>query len=99
MKASLCEASQKGEFILSSNASDASKNPPVTQVVHLKDPQPVNFPVKKTGYYCVGTWAFSQENYKGVVEFRNAFGELQAAQIAKLPFYGGLTIVYAVLGM
>lgn len=33
------------------------------------------------------------------MEWRNAFGELPAAQIAKLPFYGGLTIVYAVLGI
>ena len=31
--------------------------------------------------------------------FRNAYGELPAAQIAKLPFYGGLTIVYAVIGV
>ena len=33
-----------------------------------------------------------------MVEFRNAYGELPAAQIAKLPFYGGITIVYAVIG-
>jgi len=54
--------------------------------------------VKKTGYYCVGTTAFSQDDYTAIVEFRNAFGELPAAQIAKLPFYGGLTITYAVIG-
>ena len=33
------------------------------------------------------------------MEFRNSYGELPAAQIAKLPFYGGLTITYAVLGV
>lgn len=99
MESSFCEASQIGEFILSSNASEASKNPVITQSVHLKDPQPVNYPVKRTGYYCVGTYGFSAEDYKAVVEFRNAYGELQAAQIAKLPFYGGLTIVYAVMSM
>jgi len=76
-----------------------SINPVMTQAIHLKDPQAVNYPVKKTGYYCVGTWGYSAGDYKAVVEFRNAFGELQAAQIAKLPFYGGLTIVYAVLAM
>ena len=59
----------------------------------------MNYPVKKTGYYCVGTYGFSAEDYRAVVEFRNAYGELQAAQIAKLPFYGGLTIVYAVMSM
>lgn len=36
--------------------------------------------------------------YTALVEFRNAYGELSGAQIAKLPFYGGLTIVYAVIG-
>jgi hypothetical protein len=51
-----------------------------------------------TGYYCVGTTAFSGHDYTAIVEFRNAFGELPAAQIAKLPFYGGLTITYAVIG-
>lgn len=37
--------------------------------------------------------------YTAVVTFRNAYGELPAAQIAKLPFYGGITIVYAVIGI
>lgn len=59
----------------------------------------MNYPVKRTGYYCVGTYGFSAADYSAVVEFRNAYGELQAAQIAKLPFYGGLTIVYAVMSM
>lgn len=45
------------------------------------------------------TYAYSGDDYKAVVEFRNAYGELPAAQIAKLPFYGGLTIVYAVIGL
>ncbi len=51
--------------------------------------------MKKTGYYCVGTFAFSDKGYQGVVEFRNAYGELAAAQIAKLPFYAAITVVYA----
>ena len=44
------------------------------------------------------TYHFSDVPYHGAVEFRNSFGELPAAQIPKLPFYGGLTIVYAVIG-
>lgn len=51
--------------------------------------------VKKTGYYCVGTYSFNEEDYSGVVTFRNAYGELAAAQIAKLPFYAAITMVYA----
>lgn len=41
----------------------------------------------------------SDTTYKAAVVFRNAYGELPAAQIPKLPFYGGLTIVYAVIGV
>lgn len=28
------------------------------------------------------------------MEFRNAYGELPGTQIPKLPFYGGITILY-----
>jgi hypothetical protein len=63
----------------------------------LKEQAPTKYDIKKTGYYCVGTYAPTGIDYTAVVEFRNAYGELPAAQIAKLPFYGGLTIVYAVL--
>jgi hypothetical protein len=53
----------------------------------------------RTGYYCVATKSYMEgQEYTAVLEFRNAYGELPAAQIAKLPFYGGITIVYAVIG-
>ena len=55
--------------------------------------------MKRTGYYCVGTFAFDEADYDGVVTFRNAFGELPAAQIAKLPFYAAITLVYAFVAM
>jgi hypothetical protein len=96
-----CTSNETGEFILAPNATDISKSEIVTQAVHLKDPgAPINYGIKKTGYYCIGTTAFSPGDvkYTAIVEFRNAYGELQAAQIAKLPFYGGITIVYAVVG-
>ncbi|OCT45012.1 Membrane protein PTM1 [Cladophialophora carrionii] len=95
----LCEEKDIGAFILAPNATDASKSPIYNEAIHLKDPKAVNYPIRRTGYYCVSTYAFSDHEYNGVVEFRNAYGELPAAQIAKLPFYGGLTIVYAVLGV
>ena len=71
----------------------------MTKSIRLKEPEAINYPIGHTGYYCVGTIGFNTAEYKAVVEFRNAYGELQASQIAKLPFYGGLTIVYAVLAM
>lgn len=67
--------------------------------VHLKDPPAINYPIKRTGYYCVGTFGFGVEEYDAVVEFRNSFGELPAAQIVKLPFYAAFTLVYALLGI
>lgn len=84
---------------MSPNVTETSRNQIITQKIHLNDPKSVKYQVEKTGYYCVDTLKFSDVDYEAVVEFRNAYGELPAAQIAKLPFYGGLTIVYAVIGM
>lgn len=95
----LCNSTQKFEYILSSNATDRSKSQILTEAIHLKDPQPIKYSVTRTGWYCVGTNANEGQNYKAIVEFRNAYGELPAAQIPKLPFYGGITIVYALIGV
>lgn len=94
-----CTQENTGEFILDPSTADKQNNPVVTKAIHLKDPETVEYPIKKTGYYCVVSFGFSSPEYQATVEFRNAYGELQASQIAKLPFYGGLTIVYAVLAM
>ena len=85
--------------MLNPDAESKSVNPIYTSAVHPSSDseQPVNYPILRTGYYCVVT--VGDSNYKAVVEFRNAYGELPAAQIAKLPFYGGLTLVYAVIGI
>lgn len=97
-----CTANQTGEFLLAENATERANNLLFTKAIKLKDPgQPINYEIKKTGYYCVGSAGYTPDGveYQATVEFRNAFGELPAAQIAKLPFYGGLTIVYAVIGI
>ena len=84
---------------MAKNATDAWKHPIISKAVNLDDPVAVNYPIKDTGFYCVSTYSYSGREYRAVVEFRNAYGELPAAQIAKLPFYGALTIVYAVMGL
>ena len=94
-----CNQTQSGEFLLRQNATEKSRNQLLSTAVDLKDPKPIKYLVKKTGYYCVASVGRDDLEYKGAIEFRNAYGELPAAQIAKLPFYGGLTIAYAVIGM
>lgn len=91
-----CNSTDEGAFILADD-SDSSRSQIITQAIHLKDPPAINYPVLRTGYYCVGTFGYSADEYTGVIEFRNAYGELPAAQIAKLPFYGALTLVYALM--
>ncbi|OAL46620.1 hypothetical protein IQ07DRAFT_590727 [Pyrenochaeta sp. DS3sAY3a] len=104
--AQLCNSTHKGEWILTDNAEADSKMIIRTAAIHLNDPKPINYPVAsgekkswiKTGYYCVATLGLqSNLDYEAIVTFRNAYGELPAAQIAKLPFYGGITIVYFVV--
>jgi hypothetical protein len=95
----LCTNEQIGSIILAENASALQQSLIVSTAVHLKEPTAINYPIKNTGFYCVSTFAYSAQDYRGVVEFRNAYGELPAAQVAKLPFYGALAIVYAVVGV
>lgn len=99
VKAGNCNKTDVGKFVLASDASTKSKNLIATKAVHLKEPGAVKYAIKKTGYYCVVTDGYNTEEYSAVVEFRNAYGELQATQIPKLPFYGGITILYALLAV
>ncbi|KAF2665197.1 integral membrane protein [Microthyrium microscopicum] len=96
----LCNQTEIGEYLLAANATEKAKNPIATKGVPLSDPKPIKYEVKNTGYYCIATDPGTEGvEYKAVVEFRNAYGELAASQIAKLPFYGGITLVYAVMGI
>jgi hypothetical protein len=99
VSANYCKEDDIGSYILVANATEKSQSPIFTEAVHLKDPKAINYPIRKTGYYCVSTYAYSNTDYSGVITFQNSYGELPAAQIAKLPFYGGLTITYTVLGL
>ncbi|RKF80620.1 Membrane protein PTM1 [Golovinomyces cichoracearum] len=96
-----CNVNETGQFIMAPNATKLSKNLLFTEAIHLKDPGPPrNYSIKKTGYFCVGTSPYrpTDLSFEASVEFRNAYGQLPGSQIAKLPFYGGITIAYAVVG-
>lgn len=79
---------------MSANATDKSKNLIFTEAIHLKASSPIKYDIKNTGYYCVLMDKYTASNYEAVVEFRNAYGELPATQIPKLPFFGGITLLY-----
>ncbi|KAF1830078.1 hypothetical protein BDW02DRAFT_559754 [Decorospora gaudefroyi] len=106
IKLNFCNATHKGEWVLAEDADNIAQMHMRTAAINLNDPKPINYPVAsgekklaiKTGYYCVAAMADNDAlKYEAIVTFRNAYGELQAAQIAKLPFYGGITIVYFVI--
>ncbi|TID19139.1 integral membrane protein [Venturia nashicola] len=99
VQAQLCNGTHVGEYLLDDSAEEKSLSPIFTTAAHPEQPKPYKYMISRTGYYCVGTWPSDDGKYTAVVEFRNAYGELPAAQIAKLPFYGGLTLVYAVMGI
>jgi seven-transmembrane receptor/PTM1-like protein len=72
-----------------------------TEAIHLKDSKSINYAIKNTGYYCVlsDKYGADTQGYQGLIEFRNAYGELPATQVPKLPFYGGISILYALLAV
>ncbi|EAQ88988.1 hypothetical protein CHGG_05607 [Chaetomium globosum CBS 148.51] len=95
--AGYCNETEIGQFLVSPNATEKSVNVILTKAMHLKDSKPIKYPISKTGYFCVVTEKFGATSYEAIVEFRNAFGELPATQIPKLPFYGGISIAYALV--
>lgn len=97
VKSNLCDKKDLGTWILAPNATEESKNLILTKSIHLNDAAPINYPITKTGYYCVAAYGFNVDDFKAVVEFREAYGELPATQIPKLPFYGGISVLYAVV--
>ncbi|KAI1938870.1 Membrane protein ptm1 [Ophidiomyces ophidiicola] len=99
VKIGLCDEKSLGAFILEPNATKNARFPLISMAVNLTDPQPIKYLVKKSGFYCVSTYGFTGDNYNGIVSFRNAYGELAGPQIPKLAFYGGLTLIYAVIGI
>ncbi|KAI5284144.1 hypothetical protein KEM52_003054, partial [Ascosphaera acerosa] len=95
----LCDTRDIGAFILEPNAHNASVYPIVSLAVHLSDPKEIRYPVTKTGFYCVSSFGYSAEEYTGEVNFQNSYGELPGPQIPKLPFYGVMTLVYALMAV
>jgi PTM1-like, N-terminal domain/GOST, seven transmembrane domain len=92
----LCTEDHYGEFLVGNSSAEGSI---FTRAIDLAHPIPYKYYVQNTAYYCVATVGMGDHvKYSAVVEWRNAFGELNAAEYPKLPFYGALAIVYALIG-
>ncbi|ODV91384.1 hypothetical protein CANCADRAFT_25207 [Tortispora caseinolytica NRRL Y-17796] len=97
----MCSISQLGQYILNGSDIERTSNSSsiksvYTTTIDTTDSHAITYYVKRTGYYCVNTYAYTATDYHGIVSFRNAFGNLPASQVPKLPFYGAMAICYAV---
>lgn len=91
-----CDESDLGKFIVQKPNSTPLFAPIRTEKISLAKPRSLHYPIKKSGYYCVSTYADSI-SYTGAVVFQNSFGELPASDAARLPFFSGASIVYALV--
>ncbi|EMG51065.1 PTM1 Membrane protein PTM1 [Candida maltosa Xu316] len=90
----VCDEDHKGKFIVNKNVTNSTIL--TSQLTHLGQAD-INYAINITGYYCVSTFStFKDTKYKGKVNFQNAFGQLSASEIPKLPAYGILTLCYAI---
>ncbi|CAI4496647.1 CNB_1a_G0023090.mRNA.1.CDS.1 [Saccharomyces cerevisiae] len=101
----LCEDSSEGQFIIQETAIDpfTSKEHKLTSQILTFTQQELGtndevYSINKTGYYCVTTSSFisSSSKFKATVNFRNAYGQLDASEAYKMPIYAFLAVAYAV---
>lgn len=93
-----CIEEDRGQFLIDTDARNNTKLSIMTKAIDLSNPLPMKYDVKHTSYYCVSTLSLDTNTYNGIVEFRNSYGELPAAEYFNLPFYGALALVYVVIG-
>ncbi|RLV93678.1 Membrane protein PTM1 [Spathaspora sp. JA1] len=95
VKTKICDESQKGKFIVNSQA--ALNSTILSSQLKNLGAADIHYPINRTGYYCVSTFTPDRKSkYQGLINFQNAFGQLSASEIPKLPGYGILTLCYAI---
>ncbi|KAG0288371.1 hypothetical protein BGZ96_007845 [Linnemannia gamsii] len=102
--AGLCTEAQLGQPIIDTAESTSIGWKPLDFSLQAKEGiQYYEYPVEKTGYYCVVAWTVSVNDqdsfYTGVIEFNNKYGTLAGSDFPKLPFYGALSLIYMSIGI
>ncbi|SCU97471.1 LAMI_0F10198g1_1 [Lachancea mirantina] len=100
----LCNSTSENQYLVTETLYDPDTqenktlSAPITSFYQTSEGKwDSKYPIRSTGYYCVV--AYSQDEtakFSATVNFRNAFGQLPAAEINKLPLYGLLAIFYVV---
>ncbi|CDK28037.1 unnamed protein product [Kuraishia capsulata CBS 1993] len=95
----LCDTSELYQFIVNKNVTPKSEI--LSDALIIYGDNGLHYPISKTGYYCVACSSpldlgKSQNKFIVQVNFQNSYGNLPAAEIPKLKFYGLLAVLYAV---
>ncbi|KAI5960000.1 hypothetical protein KGF57_002000 [Candida theae] len=91
----VCSQDQIGQFIVNANSTNSTI---LSSQLHQLGNANIDYPINQTGYYCISTFSPTSDDvkYRGTINFQNAFGQLNASEIPKLPAYGILTLCYAI---
>ncbi|KAJ9572513.1 hypothetical protein LTX96_0000708 [Nakaseomyces glabratus] len=98
----LCKESQLNHFIIQdviydpfSDSTKGLSNEVLTFSHNYLGKHQSVYPVMKTGYYCVRTATISSSiRFDVAINFRNAFGKIDAAEIDNIRLYGWLSLGY-----
>jgi hypothetical protein len=96
-KEGLCTEAQLGQPIIDTAESTSIGWKPLDFTLEgTKGIQFYEYPVEKTGYYCVVAWTVNIKDqdsfFTGVVEFNNKYGTLAGSDFPKLPVSPALCI-------
>ncbi|KAG0248772.1 hypothetical protein BG011_009926 [Mortierella polycephala] len=103
-KAGLCTEAELGQALIDTSVESTVYSKTLDFTDEAKNGiQFVNYPIHKTGYYCIFAWPLqinqADAQFSGVLDFNNNYGRLAGADFPKLPFYGVLSLVYMTIGI
>ncbi|KAF9309680.1 hypothetical protein BG003_009456, partial [Podila horticola] len=104
LKAQVCSEADKGKAIIDTSVASSVQSQVLNFEIEKEEgDQFFYYPIQKTGFYCIKAWPVmvneKETIYEGHVRFNNHHGALAGSDYPKLPFYGALSLTYAVIGI
>ena|SRR5690554_3047555 len=89
-KAGLCTEAELGQALIDTSVESTVRSKTLDFTDEAKNGiQFVNYPIHKTGYYCIFAWPLqinqADAQFSGVLDFNNNYGRLAGADFPKLP--------------